>query len=335
MDQRDYYQVLGLSRSATAAELKRAYRKLAKRYHPDHNPGDSKAEARFKEVQAAYDCLSDSDKKKLYDQFGHAGAGAGGAQEAGWRSGPSGSRVYAWQSGGGSDIPIEDIDDLFSVFGGGEQQRRRSGRKSVFDGFFGGAGGQPPPRRPRSGGIKGDLEHPVSLTFDQAIRGTSLDLRLSLSSGNSARTVTVKIPPGVGDGQRIRVRGKGHPGGSGTPAGDLFITCRVTPHPYFRRVGKDIYLEVPLSITEAALGAKLEIPTLDGQTVLTIPAGASSGTKLRLKGKGVQPAGREPRGDQYVVLRIVPPKKLIPGQRELLEQLRDLGGEEPRRDVGW
>jgi DnaJ-class molecular chaperone len=145
----------------------------------------------------------------------------------------------------------------------------------------------------------------------------------------------VKIPPGVADGQRIRVRGKGHPGGPGSPPGDLYIVCQVQPHAYFRRIGDDLYLDLPLSIAEAALGTRIEIPTLDGKTVLTVPPGTPSGAKLRLKGKGIKPAGKGARGDQYAVIRIVPPRSLTPGQRELLEQWSAAAEDDPRKDLGW
>lgn len=342
MPERDYYETLGVPRTASAEEIKKAYRKLAKEYHPDRNPGNKSAEARFREVQAAYDVLGDEEKRKAYDQWGHAGVGAAGAPggTGAWRAGPAGQRVYTWRSGGGPDIPIEDLDDLFSAFAGagaGARTGGRGGAGSIFEELFGGRRGrgprtapqpEPPPAR--------DLEHPVDLTFEQAIHGTSLDLRLTPAGGQGpAEQLTVKIPPGVSDGQRIRVRGKGYPGGPGVPPGDLYIICRVAPHPYFRRIGNDIYLDLPLSITEAALGTKVQIPTIEGRTVLTVPPGTPSGARLRLKGKGVKPAGGKAPGDQYAVIRIIPPKQLTPRQRELLEALRQAGEDNPRANVGW
>lgn len=342
MPERDYYEVLGVARTASADEIKKAYRKLAKQYHPDRNPGNKNAEARFREVQAAYDVLSDTEKRRNYDQWGHAGVGVGGGPGAGgWRGGPSGERVYTWRSGGGPDIPIEDLDDLFRAFGGGGRGRGApsGGAGGIFEELFGGRRGRGHRHeapQPEEAAASRDLEHTVDLSFDQAIHGASLDLRLTAADGSGQmENISVKIPPGVADGQRIRVRGKGQPGGRGVPPGDLYIVCRVAPHAYFRRMGNDIYLDLPLSISEAALGAKVQIPTLEGTTVLTVPPGTPSGSKLRLKGKGVKPAGGKPPGDQYMVTRIVPPKTLSAQQRELLERLRAIGDGNPRDGVGW
>jgi len=335
MAELDYYKVLGISRSASADEVKRAYRKLAKKYHPDRNPNDKSAEARFKEVQAAYEVLSDSKKRKAYDQFGHTGPAS-----QGWRAGPSGPHVYTWRSGGGPDIPVENLEDLFQVFAGG--MGAGSGGASPFEELFSGMGGRG--RRVRTGGPRPapepetnrDIEHPVALTFEQAIHGTTLDLRLTTAGqSSSAEAVSVKIPPGVANGQRIRVRGKGNPGRRGVAPGDLYIVCNIQPHRYFRRVGNDIYLELPLSISEAALGTKVEIPTLSGRTILQVPSGTPSGARLRLKGKGVKPPGNKPAGHQYAVVRIVPPKTLSPRQKEILKELRDSDEVSPRDNVGW
>jgi curved DNA-binding protein len=342
MPERDYYEVLGVPRTASADEIKKAYRKLAKQFHPDRNPGNKNAEARFREVQAAYDVLSDAEKRRNYDQWGHAGVGSGGGGpgSAGWRAGPSGEHVYTWRSGGGPDMPVEDLDDLFRAFGGGGRGRGgQGGAGNIFEEIFGGRRGRGPyqeaPQPEEAPGSR-DIEHTVDLSFDQAIHGAALDLRLSAADGSGRmENISVKVPPGVADGQRIRVRGKGQPGGRGLPAGDLYIVCRVAPHPYFRRTGNDIYLELPLSLSEAALGAKVAIPTLEGRTVLTIPPGTPSGAKLRLKGQGVKPAGGKPPGDQYAVTRIVPPKKLTPEQQELLEKFRASGEANPRDNIGW
>lgn len=340
MPPRDYYDILGIPRTASQDEIKRAYRKLAKTYHPDRNPGNKNAETRFKEVQEAYDTLNDPEKRKLYDQFGHTGVGAG-AGPHNWRSGPTGEHIYTWQTGGGPDIPVENLEDLFEVFArtGGGKFGGRAG-DSIFDQFFSGPGSRGRRRRPASTGqaetaAPPGVEYPVTLTFEQAIQGTTLDLRLSREGAAAgSETVRVKIPPGVADGQRVRIRGKGTSAGAGGPPGDLYIVCNIQPHRYFRRIGNDILLDLPLSIAEAALGAKVEVPTLDGKMLLTVPPGTPSGAKLRLKGKGVKPPGNKPQGDQYVLVRIVPPKNLTPGQRELIEQLRATL-ESPRKETGW
>lgn len=335
MTERDYYQVLGVSRAASADEIKRAYRKLAKQFHPDRNPNDKSAETRFKEVQTAYDVLGDAEKRRQYDTYGRASQtrGPGGAHE--WRSGAGGDRVYTWRTGEGPDVPVENIEDLFQTFAGGGRQ---GGMGSIFEEFISGARRRGSRQRSRSPGEgpgpdERAMEYPVDLTFDQAVKGATIDIRVSYSDGHPPETIGVKIPPGVAEGQRIRIRGKGshHHGGR---RGDLFILCKIQPHPYFRRSNNDIYLDLPVSLTEAALGARIEIPTLEGRTILTVPAGTASGAKLRLKGQGVQPPGGKARGDLYAVVRIVPPTQLSTQQKELLEKFRATG-ETPPRSGKW
>lgn len=346
----DYYKTLGVSRTASAEDIKRAYRRLAKQYHPDHNPGNAEAETKFKQVRDAYDVLSDPEKRRAYDQFGHAGRG----MPHDWRSGPAGRHVYTWQSGGGPDIPVENLEDLFQVFAGGGGPGGGGaggpgGMDSLFEQFFGrGAGrseqhgpGRTGSHRSRSQGHRSgqhrprsankDIEQAANLSFEESIRGTSLDFRLNY--GDHSETVRVTIPPGVKEGQRVRVRGKGHPSTHGGSRGDLYLTCHIAAHPYFRRMGNDIYIDLPLTVSEATLGTRIEIPTLEGRSVLTVPPGTPSGTRLRLKGKGVTGAG-EP-GDQYAVVRIVPPKNLSEQQRAVLEEWARLERESPRDGLGW
>jgi len=336
----DYYEILGVPRDASEEQIKRAYRRLAKQYHPDRNPGDPAAERKFKQVQQAYEVLSDKQKRAAYDRFGHAGVGAGvGADGAAgrWSTGPGGARVYTWTSGpggveGGFDV---DLEDLFGAIGAGEGE-------SLFDRFFGRAAARASysqRRRPRPQ-PGADLERPINLSFEQAVHGTNveIDLLRPEPTGQARReTLTVRIPPGVQDGQRIRLKGKGQPGVDGGPPGDLYIVCHVREHPYFRREGRDIYLDVPVTVTEAALGATIELPTIDGPTRVRIPPGTSSGTKLRLKGRGVRDARSGQRGDQYAVIRIVLPKKLSESQRKLLEQFAAASAEpfDPRAGLGW
>ena len=306
MAKRDYYEILGVSRSATPDEIKRAYRKLAKQNHPDQNPGDQSAEARFKEAQEAYAVLSDKDKREKYDRFGHA---APGFQEA-----PDGAS-YTWTTRG-EPIDIGDLSDIFdfSGFGGGGE--------SPFEKIFSRSRGRRAPATPAP-----DLEYPVSLTFERAVRGTKLELSIE---GPRTERIAVTIPPGVRQGQKIRVKGKGTPGQGGQPPGDLFVVVNVQPHPYFERQGDDIYLTVPITVAEATLGAKIDLPTLDGTRTVTVPPGTPSGAKLRLAGLGVERPRTHKRGDQFVVVKITPPKQLTPEQRTLMESFAAADKTEPR-----
>jgi DnaJ-class molecular chaperone len=308
MAKRDYYDVLGVSRTATESEIKQAFRRLAKKLHPDRNRGDKTSEAKFKETQEAYATLSDRQKRATYDQFGHVGP----------ESGFGGGRPWG---GGGGGVPIDlgDLADMFDLGSGGRGVSSDPG--SVFESIFGGAAAGARGRPRRQPPAAQDVETPVTLTFEQAVRGVTLDLALAHGL-NAKQRIAVTIPPGVRHGQKIRVRGKGQPGRGGRPDGDLYVACNVRLHAYFERQGDDIYVTVPITITEAALGAKVDIPTLDGTRTVTVPPGTPSGAKLRLAGLGVENPKEAGRGDQYAVLKIVPPKSLDPRQREILEELR-------------
>jgi len=315
MAKRDYYEVLGLSRNASQADIKRAYRRLAKKLHPDQNKGDKTAEARFKEVQEAYAVLSDKEKRAAYDQFGHAGAARGFDPTAGGAT---------WFTTGGPPVDFSEFADFFD-FGPARKKRTAAG-PSVFDAFFSGGTTTQTTKTPSAAR---DIEYPVSLTFEQAIRGTTLDLEISGPSSGKQR-ISVRIPPGVRNGQKIRVRGKGKPGRGRRPPGDLYVVCSVQGHPYFFRQADDIYLTVPITITEAALGAKVDLPTIDGIRTVTVPPGTPGGAKLRLAGMGVPHPQHKSRGDQYVVIKIVPPKKLTPEQRDLIERFARTENGSPR-----
>ncbi len=317
MERDDYYGILGVTRSAKPDEIKRAYRKLAKQYHPDRNPGNQAAEAKFKEVQEAYEVLSDSQKRQEYDRFGRAGVGR-------WQQQPHGQRVYTW--GGGSQVNVDDLEDLFAAFGGGGEQ----GGASVFSNFFDRmGGGRRAPAAPRRGA---DVEQNLPLSFEQAIRGTTIDLTIRNSATGRQETLSVKIPPGVENGKRIRVRGKGHPGENGGPTGDLHLVCAVQPHEYFERRGYDIHVEVPVTLTEAALGAKVDVPTIDGMMTLTVPPGTSGGAKLRLRGKGVPHGKSGQRGDQIATIRVTVPEDPTAEQKQLFDALAKTLDENPRKD---
>jgi curved DNA-binding protein len=335
MAKRDYYDVLGVSKTASADEIRRAHRKLARKYHPDMNKDNPEAVEHFKEVQEAYDVLSDRDKRRNYDQFGHAGVGAGAgaggagvdpfeqfrrAQQAGragrqtWRPDP-GVTVEEFDLGG------EGFADLFEQFFGG-RGAGTAGRAGTRRGG--------PRQRARPQPTRGaDIEYPVTLTFAQAARGTTLPFHIDRRG--QAETIEVKIPAGVKDGSRIRLRGRGEQ--VGTEPGDLYILVRVHPHPYFRREGEDIHLDLPLSLYEAVLGAKVEVPTLDGPVTVTIPPGTSGGAKLRIRGRGIEKAGE--KGDQIVVTKIIVPKNLDAEAEQMIRQLQQKHPVNARQDIKW
>lgn len=319
MAKRDYYEVLGVSKTATPDELRKAYRKLARQYHPDANRSNPKATEKFQEVQEAYDTLNDTTKRAEYDQFGHGGPRMD-PNEAFRRSQQQGGRTHTWQYGPGG-ATVEDFD----LGAGGE------GIGSIFEQFFGrGAGRQRPGRAARPPAQKGaDVEYPMSLTFEQAARGTMLNLQIN--RGGAMETIEVKIPAGVKDGSRVRIKGKGEQAG-GTP-GDLFIITSVQPHPYYRREGLDILMDVPISLYESLLGTKVTVPTLDGPVTLTIPPGTSSHAKLRIKERGIYRA--EEKGDQLVVVRVIVPKDLDDEDRQAVEKLSSKHPLHPRGDVRW
>jgi len=325
MAKRDYYEVLGVARGASDDEVRRAYRRLARKYHPDLNPGDSQAEQKFKELGEAYEVLCDPQKRQAYDRFGHAGIHAG-AQAGG---GPSGVR-YTW-SGEGS--PFEGVD--FEAFGapGGEGVNLFEELFSRFGGLGGRRGGR---------GFRAargqDVETELTLTFEQAVRGGETRItteRPTEGGGTRPEKLSVRIPPGVEDGQRLRLRGKGGPGAGQAPPGDLYLVIRVLPHPWFRREGRDVYLDLPISVTEAALGAKVDVPTIHGRTSVRIPPGTAAGARLRLRGQGIPDARGGGRGDQHCVIRIVPPRTMSEREKKLFEELRTLETENPRAGVPW
>ena len=357
-DQRDYYEVLGVAKTASEDEIKKAYRQLAKKYHPDLNPGDKTAEEKFKEVNEAYEVLSDPDKKSRYDQFGHAGVdpsyGGGGYGGGGF-------------SGGFGDFG--DINDIFSSF---------------FGGFSGASTRSANPNAPRKGQ---DIATNITITFDQACNGAKVDIKLNrmekcpdcngtgAANGSTAetcpdchgsgavkvtqrtafgmissqkvcpkcggkgkvitnpcpkchgqgrnsvaKTVTVDVPAGIDDGQTLNVRGQGHHGLNGGPAGDLRVGITVKPDPVFEREGFDVHIDIPVSFTQAALGDEIVVPCIDGKVKYTIPEGTQPGTVFRLRGKGIKKLNRPDRGDEYVHLTVEVPKNLNKKQKDLLKE---------------
>ncbi len=380
----DYYELLGVPRSAAVKDIRAAYRKLARKYHPDLNPGDKSAEEKFKQIQEAYEVLSDTKKRQVYDQFGFNTPGQGGAPP------PGGGYSY----GGGGGAP-EDVHFDFGGFdfgGGGAGGGGGTSFRDLFSQVFRGqsAAREANEREPGS-----DLEFQVEITFAEAMHGTVKKLSITRldvcnvchgagvqpgdekvcptcggtgqvtqvsgkmrfqiacsrcggtgrlhtmckNCGGEGRlprveTLDVRIPPGAQTGSRVRVAGRGNAGMHGGAPGDLYIVMKVEPHPFFERRGDDLYTVVPITVTEASLGSKVEVPTIDGRAQVRIPPGTNSGKKLRLREKGA-PSIRQPgkRGDQIVEVQIVVPKPEDERVRNLLKELSKLDPEDPRREI--
>jgi molecular chaperone DnaJ len=338
--QQDLYEVLGVSPTATAAEIKAAYRKLARKHHPDVNPEDKKSEERFKEINQAYNVLGDPKKRARYDQLRQMGPG--GFR----RSGPGADGDFDGVRFGRGSPFGGDIEDIFrEMFGGDLAGGPRGARRSRRGG---------PPFAARGG----DVEAEIALTFEEAALGTEKTLTLALPrpcarcggegrvgpakactacQGRGVRekreSVRVRIPSGVEKGQRIRVTAKGYPGEGGAPAGDLFLVPRVGTHRFFHLEGRDIQLDVPVTMAEAALGTKVEIPTLRGTATMSVPAGTQSGQKFRLAGKGVPPGGGRPAGDLLVTVQVSVPRVLDERSRELLCELAARNPGNPREKL--
>jgi molecular chaperone DnaJ len=372
----DYYDLLGVSRKAAQKEIRAAYRKLARKYHPDLNPGDKSSEEKFKQVQEAYDVLSDAKKRQMYDQFGFETPGSGGMPTA----------------GNAGDVHFD-----FNGFDFGGQGAGGAGGgpsfKDLFSQFFRGGGATA--EAPTHAEPGSSLEYQIEISFWEAVRGTVKKLTISrldlctecrgtgtvgqpqtctMCSGSGqvtqtsgkmrfnltctrcggtgrvrnicrvcggegrvrrADTIDVRIPAGVRTGSRVRVPGRGNAGTAGETPGDLYIITDVQSHPFFDRRGDDIYISVPITVTEAVLGAKIEVPTIDGPSrPLRVPPGTNSGQKLRLREKGV-PSVRTPgqRGDQYIELQVVVPKPVDERVKELLRELEKIAPEDPRKDL--
>jgi curved DNA-binding protein len=314
----DLYAVLGVPKTAEADALKKAYRKLAGQLHPDKNPGNKSAEARFKQVNHAYDVLGDAKKRKLYDEFGEEGLREGfDAERArayrGWANRqPSGRDGYG--GGGGQAF---DPDELFGNAGGA----------AGFSDLFGDLMGRS--RRGR-GPVKGpDLESEITIDFASAVKGATLELR---PQGHAAAPVTVRIPAGASEGSRVRIAGQGGPSPGGGPRGDLVLTVHVTPHAFFRREGDDLHLDLPVTLAEAYHGAKVKVPTAEASVTLKVPEGTQSGQVVRLRGKGVTRKGRPP-GDLYVHFLIQIPAARSDEVAALIDDLAKSQEGDPRGDI--
>jgi DnaJ-class molecular chaperone len=319
MAKRDYYEVLGVARDASPEEIKKAYRKLARKHHPDVNPGNKESEARFKEAQEAYDILSDQQKRTLFDRYGSAafeGAGAAGPR--------SGASAWTAQQAG----PGFETIDLTEFFGPGAMSGGGEPSGGLFEELLGRVRG--PRGRKAQGPRPGrSTEARLSIPFLTAVRGGETQIEVQRDGGHR-ETLVVKVPAGTDSGAKLRLRGRGEPGEKGAPAGDLVIEVAVDPHPYYRRVDHNLSIELPITVGEAVLGAKVEVPTLEGPKTITIPPGSSSGQKLRVKGQGVPASGGHPAGDLLVELKVVVPKTVDDESRRLIREFAERNPSRPR-----
>jgi DnaJ-class molecular chaperone len=329
VDFKDYYSILGVTKTATDKEIKQAFRKLARKYHPDVNPGDKSAEARFKEVNEANEVLSDPEKRKKYDELG-----------ANWRAyenmppganpfggSPFGGQAGRWSTGGGAGgFRTMSEEEVAEMFGGGGDDSPFS---DFFKTFFGGMGGDGPSASSRSRGRsrsrKGqDVEHPFELDLEDAIRGSVQ--RLQLRHDGHARTVEVRIPAGVTEGSRVRVAGEGGHGVGGGASGDLYLRVHLKPHPVFDVKGRDVYTRARVPVTTAVLGGEIDVVTPEHKTLrLKLPAGTQSGQRFRLRGHGLPTVGKpDDKGDLYANVEVDIPKELSPEARKHWEALREV-----------
>jgi molecular chaperone DnaJ len=373
----DYYELLGVSRKASAKDIRAAFRKLARKYHPDLNPGDKAAEEKFKQLQEAYDVLSDSKKRQMYDQYGFYSENA-----------PTGDHGQGGTAGDNVNFDFNGFD--FSGGSGGTGAGGGASFRDLFSQFFGGRGGVGLEEEAEPGS---SLEYKLEIDFWDAVRGavkklqiTRLDtcetcqgtgaigspqtcptchgtgtvqqaagkMRFNVpcnrcggtgklrtgckTCGGEGRvrrteTIDVRIPAGVASGGRVRVPGKGNAGTLGTPPGDLYLLVEVKPHPFFERRGNDLYTEVPVTVSEATLGAKVEVPTIDGRSIVRIPPATNSGSTLRLREKGVPNARSGARGDQYVEIQVIVPKPTDERVRNIMKELETVAPEDPRKDL--
>lgn len=312
MSKKDFYQLLGVNKSSSQEEIKKAYRKLAMQYHPDKNQGNKKAEEKFKEISEAYEVLSDDEKKKNYDMFGHAGAGGNPFGSGGNPFGRGGSSGGGFGGGFGQ----ADINDLFG---------------DIFGDAFGGARSKSSSHKGSSSARKGsDLRYTLTITFEEAASGTEkvISFIRQVGSREESAKLSVTVPPGVKDGQRLKLSEEGDKPSSGT-AGDLYVIIGLQEHVLFRREDADVMFDLPIKYTEAILGTEVDIPTLTGKAQIKIPQGIYSGQVLRLKGKGFPRIGGIGHGDMLVRLLVDTPQKTNSRQRELLEELNRYAEETP------
>jgi molecular chaperone DnaJ len=362
---KDYYEILGINRGASAADIKKAFRKLARKYHPDVNPGDKASEQKFKEINEAYEVLSDAKKRQQYDQFGHA------AFDQGFGQGAGPGRGFEGFTGGAEYFGSRGFEDIFgNMFG--ERVRPRGPKRGedttyavevdLEDAIFGktmqvdlrrdvtcsacgGSGAQPGTSRRTCPTCMGSGSVSQGRGFMQIAQPCPTCHGEGTINPNPCRTcggsgvipkserINVKIPPGVDNGSKVRMAGLGGPGEKGGPPGDVYIVTKVRPHPYFERKGDNLYSEAAVTVKEAALGEKIEIPTVDGMVSLSLPEGVQAGQQLKLRGKGVPHFGGDGVGDHYVTIKVVTPTGLSERGKEILRELDRMHPSNPRRDI--
>lgn len=346
MEYKDYYKVLGVNKSASQDEIKKAYRKLARKFHPDANPGNKQAEEKFKEIGEAYEVLKDPEKRSKYDQLGanwKQFSRAGQQQWQGWRPGP-GQQTYTYDFSG-AEFDFGDMgsgfSDFFEMFFG-------SGSDERFTSFFGSRGAGPgtgtqsgtrnkSQQQKRSfwrtgANQKGqDFQYDLNITLREAYFGTQR--RISFQKDGNIRTIDVKVPIGVRDGGKIRVKGEGGPGPQGGANGDLYLLVHITPHHFFNIKGSDLYCELPVTLDEAIFGASVDVPTFDGKISMKVPPKTQSGKTLRLKGKGMPGVKSKGSGDLYAKIKIVIPSDLSAEQEKHLKAFAKVYKEDPRQKI--
>lgn len=313
----DHYETLGVGRQASDDEIQTAYRQLARKYHPDLNPDDAKAKQKFQEVQNAFEVLNDPKKREMYDRYGNAyeSVGQGGP-------GTGGPNPWANAGGGGPTMDI-NLDDLFGGGGGG-------GFADLFKNF-GGRGKRATRPTPPQGGS--NINYELTVPFTTAVLGGEAQIAVQRGNGRT-ETIQVKVPQGIEDGKKIRLRGQGNPSPDGGPDGDLMIKVKAAPHPHFRRQGKRLDVRVPITLSEAISGGKVDVPTPHGTIALTVPPGTQSGAKLRLKGQGVKTAKGE-AGDLFAELQVMLPTGMSDEDREQLKKIAAKYDINPRTELEW
>ncbi len=323
----DYYKTLGVRRDASAEEIRKAYHKLARKNHPDMKPDDARAKKKFQQIQAAFDVLGNPEKRRKYDQFGSSFENIGGA--------PGQGPFPGGFSPGGFSFEDVDLSEILGGLGGGRAGGRAAagpggGFADIFSQFAGGGPSPSAGRRPRRGA---EVRAEVTVPFNTAVTGGEVAVTLYRPSGK-VETITVKIPAGIEEGKKMRLSGQGEPARHGGPAGDLILSVRIAPHPHFTRVGRNLHVVVPVTLAEAVLGAKVDVPTPRGAVALRVPPRTSGGAKLRIKGYGVTP-GKGQAGDLLAEIQIALPEEFDEESLKMIRQVDERCPHDARKNLRW